>query len=412
MRLAITGRLHGTGSILAPIISSVTQQEKNSWPLHIKHVGRLSWSRAEEFLAPKQQFSEVFNLARHRLFDISLYQDAIMKTKTDLIAHVVDKRIVDNLPTLLQEGLVSPIHKDDVVLTCNMTTSTEESKRRHRMINEPKLNALSREMEQQNLPKLGLTDMTMIKQPIATTPGARVIDLPWFYGQFPVPLESRTMFAFRIEATWYCLNVIPTGTIDCPALAHALTMALAEEAAKDLPVTPHAYIDDVRFSGSEEATEMAVKNFYDLCNYIGITMPEGRPIFQSRYTFLGVECRHDDGTVALSQKTLNKLAALKLAMANPLIAESLTLRQVMAITGILMWSAQVLEGLPTYQWYYLLKFLRRRNQAGWPLDEGAKPWKDAITAIQKAIDQCLNQPPQMIRTREIINNSRTCKHSQ
>jgi hypothetical protein len=289
----------------------------------------------------------------------------------------------NELDRLEGEDLVRRITRAEVKGTVKLFTVPEFAKKRKRLIAEPLLNKLPG-----SHPKVTSSYCTADEIASLVGMGARLTDLPWMYGQIPLSTEAMTYYSFCKEGQWYCLKTVPTGARACPELAHALTSSMAKTAAEGREVMTSTYVDNIRFQGADEQTEMAMKRLFQIFVMASVTHEEEFPQHMTSYVFLGIQCTHSQGggdhQVSLSMATKEKLFLMEVVSSGP--DSVFTLRDVLSYTGLLVWCARVL-GLIKASWYPFLKFLRRRSRG--VLDDKIQWWAVARECFENIIRELL-----------------------
>lgn len=275
--------------------------------------------------------------------------------------------------------------------TCNVFSVIEELKNRRRMIIEPCINDILLYAGRVELPSL-----QQVAEEVGTSSHATLFDFASYYNHFPLPEEVRKYYTFSHEGRNYQLMVIATGQRQCPCASQALTRSLVKTAVKNHDsVTGSAYIDNVRFCGSDESLGVVVENFMSTCKKLNICINDDDTIWNAtRYVYLGICFDHETRTISLAEKTRTKLQDQ-----SDRFDTCSTLRDAMALLGILVWSLRVMCH-PLAHAYLFIKFIRRRV-ASHELDEIAKVWPCLIQNVKTLIHDILQLPPRRILTNAI-----------
>ena len=389
-RAAIIGhRAHGFFSQRGPIDLNL--------PLHVKKVGKISWSAADSIILP--QFRKTWQTA----LDIIMVKSPHLQEAIDRMSHEIKfshNVTDDDIRRLASDNLIVPVMMSAVKAWCNVFSVPELAKKRRRLICEPCWNCLSESYMPEGCEMPQLCDPLEISS--ITEQGAVLLDFPWFYGQFSLDTTAQQYYSFvhRFQdgsIQCFQLRSIPTGGRACPFIAQALSKSMAIRATESNQCRNDVYIDNIRFPGSHQATTEALQNFKDLCNTAGITLdPSEDTSFRTQYTFLGVECNHNATTVALAAKTREKLARAGQLLTEH--AHSFTLRDTLALLGLMVWASRIL-GTIRASWYPFLKMIRRRIANSWHLDSAVVWWEAALTAAKEVIVSLIQHEPRFVGAR-------------
>jgi hypothetical protein len=211
-----------------------------------------------------------------------------------------------------------------------------------------------------------------------------------FFG-LPIPEYARKNFRFQsANGKFYQMTRLPMGHVCAPELMQIVSSVVA-----GLPSHCHpeysltggridVWIDNLRASGSHDFAQRAAKFFDSTAALVNATWKAEDSFSDVQtYTFIGVLWRHDKRTVEVSQKVLNKL---------PEVApDKITLRELEALAGRLVWSAGVLR-IPLARFYFLLKWMRRKLNAlnrGKATEDSLVPLPDhAREELTEFLTQC------------------------
>lgn len=215
---------------------------------------------------------------------------------------------------------------------------------------------------------------------------AACIDFAAYFHQFGLD-ETHWYFSLRGDKDKWFLTTIPTGSNFSPALAQVFSVALATLAVRRAncigTVHSEVYIDNVRFSGENEADiQKVVSTMYEVADSTQITINENQQevidlaTCRGTYTFLGVQYDHPRKAVALSEKLRQKILDIPDLEGPP----QWTLRQYLSAYGCLGYATLVHRGCRA-PYYHATKFLRRRVNK--MLDSPANIWPIAWAELKK-----------------------------
>lgn len=355
------------------------------WPLHIKDVHHISWAAADDIIVKDMRLrwenGKRYFTDRQFLEELVKGEEAVDAPEADISA--------DDVKMLLSHGCITPFQKSERRGMCKVFSVDEPTKRRRRLICWPFwLNSFDYEGE------VSLCDIGETCSVVKNTTGARLTDMPWYFGQFVLAEDMRPFYTFRFAGECFALCTIPTGSRACPEMAQALTHSVASTAVLHLQVTHSTYIDNARFAGEEFATQEAMQNFLSLFISIGATTDEEPTPFLTEYEFLGIHCDHTTRSISVASKTLKKLHDSRIVF--DLHASEMTMRQALAMIARLIWASRVQDKCLANR-YWVLKWLRRRCSANWPLDDAAEIWPCIEREISAWFnDALLNKPRSLL----------------
>lgn len=173
-----------------------------------------------------------------------------------------------------------------------------------------------------------------------------------------IPTVARCFFRFTDDkGKLYELTRLPMGHTCAPELMHTLAAVAAgdplfvvpEFAAKGVGI--HVWVDNIRYTGSQEAVSRATNRLDSTAELCRITWKtEDSVTCGTEYDFIGVTFDHGTGTVAPSAKLVRKLTGLDLERARAGDLESLAGR---------LLHASSIAGVSPGEYWFALKFLRR-----------------------------------------------------
>ena len=359
-----------------PVCPKTKRSKNPNWPLHIKHVGRLDWEHIDKYISREHitSWREI-----HRCFTDDAFLEAHMPTPTAPPPCTLTE---DDVTALLAHGIIEPSTRDTAKGWCNVFTVDEPSKRRRRLICEPIMNEVLREV--------GVCELcTDVGASVVEFQFAAQIDFPWYYGQFPLQESARDWYSFETASGVYRLTTIPTGSRQAPSTSNILTASLVEITLitvcekTGLPrssMRGDTYLDNVRFSANDALVVQALMQaFRDICQEAGVTLNDPSPEEQptTEYDFLGWHCDHTLKTLQMTQKTREKLCTIP----DNEEMTTWTLRDLMREVGLLNWVSFNLK-IPITGYYYVFKMLRRKARAT-AIDDPCVPWPAVRSIIRK-----------------------------
>lgn len=365
------------GNLWPQQIKQSRKPEGNEWnlPLHLKNTSHINWQKASQMILPP--FREAWNWGLNALTSYEFISHHC--TDTAPIENIPHAQITQqDLETLLQKKVIRNFSGTPRG-TVRVFTVVEAGKNRRRLITEPSLNKTFLYPGDIRLPSVeGVIDIVRKHE------GAVLFDFAHYYHQFRLAEDVQCFYVFQFNGELFCLTVIPTGARQSASIAHSLTASLAEKAAENTTAEAQAYLDNVRFAGSEPATRISASNFLALCADISATTNETEGKFSRQYEFLGISFNHQNCSVSLSQKTKTKLLTEAELWNSEL---NFSVRRALQSFGIILWSMRVLR-IPLANIYYLLKFLRRRSQR--ELDSVSDPWETLRNDVPQFIQSILS----------------------
>ncbi|CUG06333.1 Hypothetical protein, putative, partial [Bodo saltans] len=144
-------------------------------------------------------------------------------------------------------------------------------------------------------------------------------DFPWWYGQFPLPEETRGFYGFAHKneegnVRFFVPTSVPTGSRFVPLIAQIISKCLCTAAIREeqmqREILTDSCLDNNRFAGRTQAVERVSRCFERLTVNLGMTCNQPCGSTDRIYTFLGVLYNHINQTVAISEGIRNKVKGL------------------------------------------------------------------------------------------------------
>ena len=184
---------------------------------------------------------------------------------------------------------------------------------------------------------------------------ARTADLKKFYQQFE--LRNKQDYCFQAGTKIYALSTVPTGHVFPPYFAQTILSSLRRAILsrwQNVDVT--MWLDNIRVAADDEIVlDLVWQYMLAVFDDLGITLGESTAITQ-RYDFLGVTYDHTQASVAMAEKTVNKLRFI----ANFMLRHDEPIDQgtCQKMFGICAQAAALL-GQQLAPYYYIFKYMRR-----------------------------------------------------
>ena len=269
--------------------------------------------------------------------------------------HTKPSSISENdLNALLSAGIISPIQKDEILGMGAVFSVAEVTKKRRRSIFWPRqLN--------ERAPKMPCTMPDTIEQAQDAWAGtySAAADLDGAFYQIPLHANVARYFSFATpDGRYFCMNRAPMGFTWSCATMQATTEWLAKSDTRHT-----VFVDNVRYAGDEPTVTQAMDSFEARCRQHNVSYTLDTPGHLS--DFLGQLTNFVDKTVALGEKTVNKLKEWL-----PLPA-TFTRSEAETLLGLLTWASRVARyEIPRA--YGAIKFLRRT--ASRTTDDAVPTW--------------------------------------
>ena len=200
---------------------------------------------------------------------------------------------------------------------------------------------------------------------------SRQFDLQSFYDQLPLHPEISPLFSVDGKS---CLASLPMGFRPSAEVAQCVTVAMTDF---QLPegVNCVVYIDNIRFGGpSKAAVNKACETFLARIEKCGAVLNEFESEPSTSEDFLGEHYNLRKKRRRLTDKILEKLK-----IADELVGQQLTFRQVSAMFGLVFFCSDVLE-LDICKYFIALRFYRRCMASVSQWDDPAPPIDPAASA--------------------------------
>ena len=240
---------------------------------------------------------------------------------------------------------------------CNAFTVEEDKPEgvRRRPIIEPLLNRIIEEYWQDEC-KVCYTPKSVIRALVLKSPCAVQYDFSAWFDQISLHPRIRDLFGVPSTQGDMVLNVLPMGFKPSCRVAQAVTEALVKAACKvTRDIGWAACVDNVAFFGSFKQTSEVANAFLSNCAKVRACIKDTTVSPQTRYEFLGEWYDHQAKSRALTLKTQAKAAfVFNLLQQNP--HKYYTVRQLLAIFGLLLYAANVLD-IDVASHHYAMRFL-------------------------------------------------------
>jgi hypothetical protein len=367
-------------------------------PPHVKTVGRINWEKMDDFVLRAGRPQTTRDAYAHaKLHTLSA---AILAATPSTGPKRVDLAPGD-FQVFADAGYLVPLRAPPRIFVELFTTPEKMNDAgeftRRRLVNWPvDINAHTAEPW-----PIKLADRTAIVEGCAFE-GAILYDIDAMFIHFPLPEDALPYHAVLHEGALWAISSIPTGGRHCPALAHSVSEAVADEVLTrfrarcgDEPAPKiDVYIDNFRIAGARRNCELAAELFEEVCVEIGLRFSGGG--FAGDYVFLGVQCAHRrEGRPASIRAAEKSLMKLRLSAAEALDSEGATVLHAMRLLGSLMWVSSA-ANVELHRFYLPLKFFRRRACAR-DLDEPLAMWPSALPGLRLWIRTALRNEPRYLR---------------
>jgi hypothetical protein len=319
-------------------------------PLHVKAISTWDRSRLMELAKSTPYYRDMYNALRY-CYDQTLYEE--LATGPDLYADTKSRVSAQDVAEMVAAGILRKVSKGTIKRTGKLFTVYEEAKHRRRIIQWPiQLNDEIRFGFSSNI-KLSAVP----EQCAQIMQGAYVVchDLAISYYQGELAEEVQPYYGIVAEdgteyvATRMVMGGVPFAEVNDFALK---VLAFTEEPE----VTTITHIDNLRYVGPLDAVRRADKKFRERVEFVGAVINEDELTKPHQVgVFCGIRYNAENGTVSLTEKTVEKLNDAKAK----LLAGSPTNEDVCVIFGLLLWASTVCHA-PLAKFYMAIKFVRRR----------------------------------------------------
>ena len=262
--------------------------------------------------------------------------------------------------------LVAP--EETVIAYCNAFEAFEEREEGNRLrpIMEPLINDLfSKSPEDLLFTTTKYTSKDSIRRGVLRHDYACQFDFSAWFDQIPLHEDIRKFFGVKCGAEERTLAVIPMGYRPSCEIAEAVTDAISNlTLVLQEPHTQSTCVDNVLYQAdTPQVVEQAARLFLARCAHTGARVKDPLVKVVTSYDFIGEHYDHERKTRALTVKTALKC---EYAAYVTLHRQHFTLRQVMALVGLLLYAASTLR-LVVGHYHEVLRFLGRAATGG--LDE-------------------------------------------
>jgi hypothetical protein len=374
-------------------------------PLHIKQVKRLSWAKADELI--EQQFSAtpLSDIWRQLTAPFRCTQTVaqMMSNINDAVFEDVILDIAD-IEQLVAAGFLLEIEESEARGFCRSFTVVEKAKGRRRWILHPFwFNSIS-DVQDLEVPFPRPEDLAA---KVTQWKYAVCMDFAWFFGSFPT--NTGEWFTLKKGNKYYKPTTVATGARQPPLFAQLLTLAIIASVRRECETNTagDAFIDNVRLLANEKSVlEKMVHDFYAIVDDLGITVNESKAevinIITSddskltKYTFLGLEFDHIKKTVALAEKTKNKI---KVQLEN--FKQQQEWKAWLSLFGLCIFGASTL-GIDKSKYYWVYKFIRKKTSTVATTEAQVTIWPSITQLWKEWLDEILTSPPRCLEKKSSL----------
>lgn len=256
---------------------------------------------------------------------------------------------------------------EDIVAWCNAFLTHEEKQAedgktfiRGRPIVEPLINDILADLSTTS-PRYGVsvtyTHRDEIRRSVLYTEAAVLFDYKAWFDQLRLSPAVRRMFGIHTPMGAMQLCVLPMGFRPSCQTANMVTRAIGEvDSVRGGQVHLATCVDNIRYAGSPLDLERAQTEFLQRSHYVGAVLNPSAGI-QHEYAFLGEVYNHKEKTRRCTDKVVKKAI-----FAQEMVRRGrLTVRQLFAIFGLLLWSAGTLA-IPLAQFHSTFRFIASLHQ--------------------------------------------------
>lgn len=328
--------------------------EDRDLPLHVKHVGTVSWEEIIK-IASKTKFSEEVEHAKSWMCPEAY--NAIDAELSKGRRKIYDARFSpEQISFLASMNRIVPSSPEEIRSYVNSFGHPERSKFRQRVLNEPWLN---RVLQEGSIMKLHYTSRAERRADILDYQYCIQFDMASYYDQFTFFDDANIYFGMRTvpslnpssntEHTHWKITRLPMGAKFSTAVAQSVTWALCDKVRSD-KTNVTTMIDNVRIASNCPTDFVrAVRLFLENVGKANITLNEdvigwnddiilqkGKEGTTEEFTFLGET--YMGNTIKNSKKSVDKLIELSSS-----IAPGVTTRRKLAATiGLALFMAHTL----------------------------------------------------------------------
>lgn len=373
-------------------------------PLHVKDVGTICWANVSEWLRLSHhdllaRFEEHLRWFNDEDFLRERTKDLPRDKRESQWAALED----DDVELLLEKKRIRQVEEGDILAWCLVFTVIEALKMRRRLITAPELN--------EGVMSEGFDDIEIAQPETATLAvcmdTAFTMDFPWWFGQFPLPVECQRFYGFKHRSSagkirFFVLTSVPTGSRFVPLIAQTISVALCREASRGLSsvtgvpeLALDSCLDNNRISGREWLVREAYLKFENLTRSLGLSTESPVGVIARNYEFLGVHYCHVSSSIRLAKSMQTKLQnlACDLMDVSSSAACKWTLREALRALSILIYCSRVYN-LRAAKYFHVFACLRRRVSKSRRLEESldsrAMLWSAASSQMRQWTTDLLN----------------------
>lgn len=346
-----------------------------SLPLHIKHVGQISIQQWITLVRNDVNLERQFERAFALLTDISILAAAAAEIRERYPKMEIKPALLSeqDIARLLEAHKIEEVTQGEIQAWVKVFSVSEMSKGRRRWICAPWSNDVILEV-----PECVLPGVMEIEEGIQQE-GAVLMDLPWWYGQIPIPKECRVYYGFKAFGRYFVCTTVPTGSRQVPAMAQALAKSWGR-----LVAPGDVYLDNFRWCAPATMWNGIIQSVHGNAARWQLSISE--PIAGTKYDYLGAHCDHIEKTIGLTERMKMKVSTAK-------AAGHMTVREVLSAVGLLVCATHIVH-LAMAKFYIVFKFIRRQYKK--ELDETVPVWNCVTTAVESWKEQLLNAAPRRV----------------
>lgn len=225
---------------------------------------------------------------------------------------------------------------------------------------------------------------------LPTTARGRTNDISWWFGHLLLAEEDRQNFVYTYNGRYFRLVTVPTGAAATPALAQRLICALTDShnALVDRYIDNFFWADhDILRLHHEQLA------FAELNRRLGISLNEDEvKDFSHVLEYHGLVINLQKQHVRLTNKTLTRLSNARARLRSGVAKW----RDWLSIIGITVHACSVLfdaRSLPAIDYYWMLKFARRKARESPRCDENIEVWPSVWPAWHNLLNRLLRNEP-------------------
>ncbi|PHR97723.1 MAG: hypothetical protein COA68_12235 [Oceanobacter sp.] len=346
---------------------------EESWPLHVKRVGRANWPALEQLiggvLSTEQIDSFMCMVAPFRISTASASQVGPSKISSSSSLSRSD------LNTLEEAGLIRRVHHEEAILgRATPFTVAEPGKMRRRWILHPKCF----NEEHQSSVKLVNAPFPSLRELLSggRSRYACSLDFRAFYHQFRISNLAGLQFVFvDSRGAHWAPTTFPTGCTSAPKICQLICIALGRASIPDHlknEVFFDAFIDNIRFHGNNASHVLeCTKRCVSLAQEAGLqfnTDWDHNVVHEKCIPFLGMLFDHVNKTVCLTERFIEKTRANKLELMN---SHVLSVGALLSYFGRLIYGARILN-IPLAPYFHIFSFVRKTVNTSVSVDEEVK----------------------------------------